>query len=278
MPSLLPQDDLRGHCRACGTALPEDSDRRRKYCDDACRKRFERQVKKEAEELAEYGYDDQKLLLARPGENGFGSRITETTRLMRRMAIERLDDEVRTEMRQQISETITPIVRDKIYGAANAMAELLPIALAGIAIDLESDDWMIRGRARDALLKYVMPFAKLEAQRAGDGKFIMEHTLVPYDGTGGTPAPVEMVEKVKQLAAEEAGESDLREVDDAWPTCDRCERQLPPGAGRFLDTAGHPGAYPDTPAPERKWVCRTCLAIQNLDRDARRPPRGTPAA
>ena len=129
-------------CRACRTPLPADALVTRRYCDPACRAKFHR-MKKDKRARDPLG-------IVRTGDED-----PEIFTIAKMMAIENLDDEIRTVIRDEVRKSITKSVQDKMLGATEIMAEMLPIALARLAQDMGSKDWVRSHRAQGLFFKYM---------------------------------------------------------------------------------------------------------------------------
>ena len=129
----------------CSNDLPDNAPRHQKYCSRACRQRHSR-----------------RLVSSRVA-SGQKPKVTKAVKEIRKLANCLGDDTdpavvFREVLSDAIRDNVTLHVQDNLLGAAEALTNLLPIAIAGLARDLDSNDDYIRQRASAAVMKYSMVF------------------------------------------------------------------------------------------------------------------------
>lgn len=132
---------------------PRRKTQKRKYCSINCRKKF-----------------TTKSLAGRPKD-------PDHIKIAKALARGRLEDMVREVMSDEIRKAVGQVVRDKVLGAAEAMTEALPKAVAGLAVDVEDENVFIRQRAQALLFKYTMPFLREEGQKQDLGQITVIHNV-----------------------------------------------------------------------------------------------------
>ena len=211
-------------CRYCGEELPVEASRSRKFCNATCRSNARYKAKR---------------IITENNKNRKGTpRYVEE---MIRLAFgAKSEDVIREVFREEIRENITTAVRDNVLGAAEVMTQMLPRALAGMAEDLKSEDWIIRSRAQALLLKYAMSQDKKDVTREDLGRLTVIHEVAVPD----TPLGERVV---AELEANDA--IDVEEFEKDWPSCSQCyERKHP-------DSMYYASAGRDV---SRRWICKSC--------------------
>jgi len=209
---------------ACGCGEIIDmtkSNPRKKYFSDACRRKAHKR---------------KDHVLAKR------ARTTQLTPAMQRFRElrESEDDYVRDVLQDVVRDLVTEAVHDNVLGAAEILTGLLPMALAGLADDLQHGDEYIRGKARQDVLKYALDFRKKDGQKADFGKINIITALPLPD----TPLGHATAQQIIQIEEDDA----LREVEafeQDWPRCSRCKERKHPD---LLHIAGgdrrHSGVNP----------------------------------
>lgn len=138
------------------------------------------------------------------------------------------DPFIRDIMQEALRDVVTSAVTDNLIGAGEILTGMLPKVLAGIAVDLESKDWMIRSRAQAAVLKYAMEFKEKDTKDLDLGKITVTHQVaIP-----GTPIGRATVGEIEALT--EAAEGELVEAyEKDYPTCWKCNERKHPDAVRW---------------------------------------------
>ncbi len=216
-------------CQQCTNPLPEDSSKLRKYCSKRCREAFGR------ERISKHKASIEKSAKRSP--------VTPAMKQFREL-MEDGDPFVRETLQEALRDVVTMAVADNLIGAGEILTGMLPKALAGIAVDLESKDWMIRSRAQAAVLKYAMEFRDKDAKDLDLGTIQVVHQVaIP-----GTPLGSATVDHVEAKVIE--GEV-IESYELEWPVCYRCHERK------------HPGTVRDTPAGT---VCTSCMLADNYAR------------
>lgn len=205
-------------CLNCEDNLPYDANPKRKFCCANCRSQFNRRI---------------------VGHTGL--TLKQTRSLVNKLAFERMEDDVREVLREEIRKSITQHVRDNVLGAVEVMSHLLPKALAGLATDLEDPDPVFRQRAANIVMKYAMPMMN-QGEDGEDARIINIVHNVPIPDT-----------KLGVRLAEElvAQEEVIDDPDSEWPKCFRCHEHKHPHAG--------------TGDPDKgEFQCRACGVRQQM--------------
>lgn len=210
-------------CRFCGEEVEGTS--RKKFCDTKCRVAFARKMKEARKAGA--------LAKIEPAH----------VKQMRVLAFDGMDDDVREILRESVREQVSQHVKDNVLGAAEMMTGMLPKALAGIAKDLESKEWMTRSRAQALVLKYAMSFA----DKDGDGKELGSITVLHQ-------VPIPDTTLGRRVAEEIEGEV-VEEFEVDWPTCSVCHERKPPETMHDRSKGAN---------RERIMVCQTCAMRKAL--------------
>lgn len=259
-------------CRDCGALLSESADSRKLYCNDACRKRFQRKFR------AEMAEKRAARLAAEPDLPEDGSNydpdlggdklrtelitIPDYIKKARELATsEVLDDEIREVLREEIRRSISTHVQDKVLGISEVMVQMLPEVMSALYVDLKSKDYVKRSAAYKLIMQYSMGFLK----QGGDG--------TPQNVTIINPVPTVATEFGQKYADEvEAIYDELPDGVPAdapydpehpepweadWPICTVCKtrkhpddmRQESHGVGR-----------------EIRDICTACQAYKNMER------------
>lgn len=138
-----------------------------KYCSDRCRKEVARR-KSRAGRL-----------------NARQNHLAPEYRAARAIVSEKVEDEVREVMREEIRAGVTDTVRENVLGAAQTLTGLLADAVGVLASDLNHKDGMIRRNAAKILLQYGMPFANADATKMDSGNITIVHNIALPDTTFG---------------------------------------------------------------------------------------------
>jgi len=207
-----------GFCWNCEEPLPENAHPRRKFCNGTCRSQYNR--------LAMSGAGVKNMAAAR--------------QVAKKLAFEKMEDEVREVLRDEIRKTINQHVRDNVLGSAEAMTALLPAAIASLAQDINDPDPIFRQRAVATLLKYTMGFAD-KGEEGDDSRIINIYHGVPVpEGPVG--------ERMKTFI-------DITEAeaisDPSWPECYICHEEKHEDAGYFEG---------------ERFICRACEMRKKMSR------------
>ena len=220
---------LSRHCRQCEAVLPDEKSLSAKFCSTACRSA---------------NYRDKtraKRLL------GKKDKITPAMQNFRALAkyadIEDPKAFMREVLQETIRENVTQHVEDNLLGAGEALTALLPKVMAGLALDLESKDWMIRSRAQAAVLKYSFEFKNKQGKDQDLGTIQVVHNVALPNTPLGETIEAEIVEQ-------EAGRLQIQAegFEKDWPACADCGERKHPDAMRW---AG------------RQHVCSSCTMARN---------------
>lgn len=176
-----------------------------------------------------------------------GPRLPEHIVKARQLAFGNLEDEVREVMRDEIRKTVTQAVKDNVLGAAEVMTHLLPSVLAGLAQDVQSEDWMVRSRAQAIVLKYAMPFGEEKVEK-DDLRIINVIHNVPIPDS-----PLGEVVEGELLALPDG----VERFEADWPACAICHERKHPDTGAWQSN-GTNGT--------EKWVCRACEVRKSIKR------------
>ena len=264
-------------CRNCGeplTAPPGKSlDRRKKYCDEACRKQFGRTVNK----AAAAGLGDVKPGMARDRSQA----VTPYVKAARSLAFEGMEDEIRDTLRAEVRDQVRQHLKDNILGGVEALTALLPEVLVRLGEDVEHPDWMRSSRAQSLILKYVFMFKDTEAAD-GDSKTINIYHGVPVPDTPLGDAMKKVADKHLQdvidgevvqlpghlidpdLPDDEIVELPREAFEQFYPQCVDCGDIKPPDTfAKLHDT------------DDMKGLCRSCDYQRNVKRGFKRKDKTT---
>lgn len=212
---------IRATCRNCDEPLPEGSDPRRRYCSDKCRVAFGRHMKS-----------------IEPHKGKGGRHTPEHIVKARALAFGNMEDEVREVMREEVRKTVSQAIKDNVTGAAEVLTHLLPETLAGLARDVQSEDWMTRSRAQALVLKYAMPFGEEKVEKDDLRIINVIHNVPIPEGPLGEVVEAELVALPPGVERFEAD----------WPTCALCHDRKSPQTGTW-QSDGSDG---------EQWVCKAC--------------------
>ena len=154
------------------------------------------------------------------------------------MLVNEQDPFVRETLQQAIRDVVTEAVSDNLVGAGEILTGLLPKTLAGLAIDLDSEDWMIRSRAQQAVLKYAMEFRNKESKDVDLGTIQVVHNVA----LPGTPLGRATAGEIEVL--ESKNDTVIEHFERDWPTCAKCGDRK------------HPDTMYDEPSGDQ-W-CSSC--------------------
>jgi len=151
-------------------------------------------------------------------------KYTTITPAMRefRALMDEQDPFVRETLQQAIRDCVTEAVSDNIVGAGEIITGLLPKTLAGLAVDLDSSDWMIRSRAQSTVMKYAMEFKDKETKDVDLGTINVVHNVA----LPGTPLGRATAGEIETLEAE--GDTIVEHFERDWPTCAKCNDRKHP--------------------------------------------------
>jgi hypothetical protein len=221
-----------GRCRWCQKPFTKRPVYGPLFCsisgDDSCRAKYERNTGKSG-------------LAGRPPLDKPGQMIG------KRLAFDELYDPIRDVLREEVRATITQHVKDEVLGMTDMMADLLPLVLAGIASDVQSEDPFIRSKAQALILKYVMPL-KHEEAAADDSKVlnVIHHVSIP-DTPLGHQVEGELVALPIGVEAFEAD----------YPECHMCHERKHPETGYWIKDSAQETEF---------WRCTACNARKSLDK------------
>lgn len=256
-------------CRNCQAPLPADFPKNRRYCTEKCKKDFNTRFNA----TPVTGPDGTP---APVGPRSVPQYVKDARALAERKLrdMTTLDDEVREVMRDEIRKHITEQVKDKVLGATDLMAAMLPLAMARLFEDLESQDWARYSRASAIVMRYTMLLAAQDGSDTDLGKITVVHQI-PGQGDPqefelpDTPlghAVKEHVERkqltAKAMSGDDVYDPDLPEPFEAdWPTCYVCKHRQHPDNTRAVDGD--------------RVICSTCRHRRDMElSDARDPLAG----
>jgi hypothetical protein len=152
------------------------------------------------------------------------SPITPAMREFRDL-LENGDPFVRETLQEAVRDVVTVAVTDNLIGAGEILTGMLPKVLAGIAVDLESEDWMIRSRAQAAVLKYAMEFRDKDTKDLDMGTINVIHQVaIP-----GTPLGRATVGEIE---ARVEHDQVIESYEEDWPICRKCKERKHPDTMR----------------------------------------------
>lgn len=221
----------------CGQSF-ESKNPRKRFATDVCRTRASKQK--------------ARVIKAEEGKHSTLTPAMQKFRELRQAD----DDFVREVLHEVVRAEVTEYTQDAIRGAAEILTGMLPLALASLYDDMEHGDEYIRGKARDAILKYGFMFKDTDGKRADDMKHINIITGVTLPDTPLGEAFVEGLDKLETIDVEyelEAFESD-------WPQCENCKERK------------HPDAMTSRDPKRDRWICLACEVARNAGRAHLRKP------
>lgn len=212
---------IQGRCKWCSEPLTGRVKYGPKFCNDGCQQSFERNT-------------------GSPGKQGRpkGTIEPQHVAIAKQLVFDELYDPIRDTLREEVRHTITQHVKDNVLGMTELMSDLLPLVLAGIARDVQSEDVFVRQKAQALILKYVMPLQH-ETPASDDSRVInvVHHVPIP-DTRLGYDVEAELVMLPPNVEAFEAD----------WPTCNTCNERKHPDTGDYLESSD----------PTSDWMCRAC--------------------
>lgn len=219
------------NCLTCGRKL-KDAPRHRKFCGSACRQRNHRRVNK--------AKADKNLKMS------ITKTAPEHIKDMVYLAFGADSmDVVRQVMREEIRSNITQAVQDNVLGAAEMMTQMLPKALGGLLLDLNNQDYYVRGRAQQLVLKYAMPLINTDGDEKDLGKLKVIHEV----STPNTPLGERVAEHVDE------SEAYVEEFEKYWPVCESCHVRKHPDA---MYVVGHNNGKP-------RLRCKPCSVRRAIE-------------
>lgn len=240
-------------CRNCSKIFDNTVPRRRKYCDDECRDKYLKAIK-----LANKADID-----AIPSHNA----VTPYVKAMRKLAFENLEDDVREVLREETRKQVSLHLKDNILGATEALTALLPAVLAGLATDVDHEDWMRRSRAQALVMKYAFAHKDDPAQTEDRMNINIFHGVPIPDSPFGD----RMIERQQDIIEGELEERTImatsldpnadpnevielpREVfEEFWPVCRSCREHK------------HPETFAKLSEDQTRGQCRTCEYAQGV--------------
>lgn len=237
-------------CRNC--QAPLDGDTRRRYCSTKCKREFN-------ERFADVSVTDPKTGELAP------RAVPEYVKKARALAERKLndmvalDDEVREVMREEIRKHITEQVKDKVLGATDLMATMLPLAMARLYQDLESPVWAEYSRAAAIVMRYTMALGNQDADGANLGKITVMHQVPGHEPREvvlpDTEFGAEVADNLTKLAlpaytgAEVYDPENPESFEADWGTCYACHERKHPDALRVHDHAE---------SGTTRYICVTC--------------------
>lgn len=253
--------DRERKCRNC--EAPLDGDTRRRYCSDECKRDFNTRWNDpdSPEVVSPGGVPAPKGPRAVPEYVRAARELAE--RKLRDMTV--LDDEVREVMREEIRKHITSHVKDKVLGATDLMASMLPLAMARLFEDLESNDWARYSRASAIVMRYTMMIANQDAEGQDLGRITVLHQIPGQDPVEhelpDTPLGRSVAEHVERRAIEaRAMTADtIYDPDDPepfeadWPVCHVCKQRK------------HPDNVREHDASRGRVICSTCKHRRDME-------------
>lgn len=241
---------------------------RGRYCSEKCKKEFNtRWNDQDAPTVVNAdGLESPKGPRAVPQYVKDARELAE--RKLRDMTV--LDDEVREVMREEIRKHITENVKDKVLGATDLMAAMLPLAMARLFEDLESADWSRYSRAAAIVMRYTMLIAQADGGSADLGKITVVHQIPGQDPLEMELPDTELGRDVrdqierrqiaaKSLAPDEVYDPDQPEGFEAdWPACYVCHQRQHPDNTRIVD--------------DDRVICSTCRHKRDADLSKAKDP------
>ena len=197
-------------CVVCEEAIHWSDPPNKIYCSRACASKRYYQ-RKRAKKMGERKKDKWTHLT--PAMREFRSLINEQ------------DPFVRETLQQAIRDVVTEAVGDNLTGAGEIITGLLPKTLAGIAVDLDSSDWMIRSRAQQMVMKYAMEFKDKDKSDTDLGNITVVHSVA----LPGTPLGRATAGEIQTIEAE-SHDSVIEYFERDWPVCVSCGDRKHPDA------------------------------------------------
>ena len=158
---------------------------------------------------------------------------------------------VREVMQDAIREQVTQHVQDNLLGAGEALTGMLPKVLAGLAVDLESKDFVIRQRAQAAVMKYAFEFRDRAGKDQDLGTIQVVHNVALPNTPLGQTIEAEIIE-----AVEEREQMQIEGFEEGWPKCSMCHEVKHPDAIKSYNAAP---------------MCSSCVLATNYRRNRHDP-------
>jgi len=230
----LNEDGAPTSCLICGESITQTPGKKQRiYCGNNCAVKAHRQRKKRTENNVDSILDRAELETV---ENNIVYDV----------------------LRDEVRRTINQRVRDKVLGAADMLVNMLPDAMVALREDLHSEDWAVRARAVNNLLKYGMPMQNQASTEEHTASITIKHNIpVPETPLGDavveimddaieqlqvTPGPVDPTQPYDPVLNPEHFEKD-------WPLC-RCEEPR----------RHHPDNMSDSERLVDRGMCKPCVA------------------
>lgn len=196
-------------CVVCGTDIEQvKGKKQRSYCSDKCRKAASRAKQARTEQNVDSILDRAELETV---ENNIVYDV----------------------LRDEVRRTINQRVRDKVLGAADMLVDMLPAAMVALNEDLRSEDWAVRARAVNQLLKYGMPMQNQKSEEEHTATITIKHSIpVPETPLGDAVIDI-MEDAIAELEVEHGPVNPNEPYDPVlnpehfekdWPIC-KCEEQ-----------------------------------------------------
>lgn len=225
-------------CKECGKTLGPEVHKNRLFCSKICRDKSSRAT------------------IARRKRGKGKPATTKAIADLRKLAkFSNGDDPAviyREVLTEAIRENVSQYVQDNLLGAGEALTNLLPKVMAGLALDLESKDDFIRTRAQAAVLKYAMEFKDKAAKQDDLGTIQVIHNVALPNTPLGQRIEEEIVIESEERAAIEAG---LESFELDYPACSGCGERKHPDALR-KESNGPKGG--------ERYFCSSCTLKRTL--------------
>lgn len=248
MATELNEDGKPTACVICGESIEQTPGKKtRSYCSNRCTQQASRERRKRTEQNVDSILD--------------------------RADVETVENNIVYDvLRDEVRRTINQRVRDKVLGAADMLVNMLPDAMMALQEDLRSEDWAVRARAVNQLLKYGMPMQHQTSTEEHTASITIKHS-VPVPETPLGDAVVEIMDNEIERLQVEAGPVDPTQPYDPvlnpenfekdWPLC-RCEEPR----------RHHPDNMSDSERPEDRGMCKPCVSQRMMleKQDQVKPP------
>lgn len=229
------------YCEECGKSLGDTVHKNRKYCSKICRDAASRNNLRK-ERIAKERQTNKPV-------------VSKAIKDLRKLAKYSGEEDPAVIFRETLTEVVrenaTQYVQDNLLGAGEALTNLLPKVMAGLAMDLDSKDDFVRTRAQAAVLKYAMEFKDTKKKDEDLGVIQVVHNVALPNTPLGHRIEEEIIELDERAITEQ---SETFEHD--WPRCHSCGERKHPDAVHRDGTSG------DGETP--KFLCSSCSIKKSL--------------
>lgn len=253
-------------CRMCDGPMTDKAPRA-KYCSEVCRKKFQRHFAAQQKENQRVRYEANSKGGSSVGIPDYVQKAREIVQADFDKA-GKLDDEVRELMREEIRAGIRGRVIENVERAAEQMTTMLPLAMARIMQDLDSESWPERSRAYALIMRYGMPLMDAKPKPGQDDTTVtIVHHIPVVETAFGERFTEEYVDqpapgrRVPRDAPYDPSDPEPWEAD--WPICDGCKNRVHPD--NVKTTKG------TTPDGTVRPLCTACDYKKSMTRFARNP-------